>query len=111
MIFSLGRVRRYPNFTFRDSKLEVCDDYAYLGVVFNYNGTFKKAIDKQVSQTRRAMFLVVKKTPVKLQLPIDIQCQLFDHLVLPNLLYGSEVWCAQDLKAYWNVSQKIFDAY
>ena len=27
-----------------------------------------------------------------LQLPIDIQLELFDHLILPILLYGSEIW-------------------
>ena len=57
----------------------------------------KKAIAKQVSQARKAMFLLFKKAS-KLQLPVDIQCQLFDHMVLPILLYGSEIWGFQDIK-------------
>ena len=28
----------------------------------------------------------------KLSLPVDIQCELFNQLVTPILLYGSEVW-------------------
>ena len=33
----------------------------------------------------------------KLCLPLDIQCELFDQLVVPILLYGSEVWGFQKL--------------
>ena len=28
----------------------------------------------------------------KLQLPIDIQCNLVETLVFPNMLYGCEIW-------------------
>ena len=34
----------------------------------------------------------------KMQLSADIQCHLFDHLVLPILLYGSEIWGHEDIK-------------
>ena len=33
------------------------------------------------------------KKIIKIKLPIDIALQLFDQLVLPVLLYWSEVWC------------------
>ena len=65
----------------------------YLGVKFNYNGNYKKMIAKQITQARKALYCMLTKAR-KLQLPIDIQCQLFDHLVLPILRYGSEVWSA-----------------
>ena len=29
----------------------------------------------------------------KLMLPLDIQTELFDRLIVPILLYGCEVWC------------------
>ena len=65
----------------------------YLGVKLNYNGNYKKMIAKQITQARKALYCIARK----LQLPIDIQCQLFDHLVLPILLYGSEIWGYEDL--------------
>ena len=40
-----------------------------------------------------AMSIKVRKS----QLPIDIQCELFDHLVVPMLLYGNKVWGYQNL--------------
>ncbi len=93
VIFSRGKERIYPDVVFGTEKLDVVDEYVYLGVKFNYNGNYKKMIAKQITQARKALLTQARK----LQLPIDIQCQLFDHLVLPILLYGSEVWGYKDL--------------
>ena len=60
-------------------------------ITFDYNGKFKKAINKQVMAARRALFVLQKKARI-LKLPIDVQIELFDKTVLPILLYGSEVW-------------------
>ena len=43
-----------------------------------------------VEQARKAMFSVLRKSQ-KLQLPIDLQLQLFDSMIVPILLHGSEV--------------------
>ena len=91
VIFSKGKVRNKPTFYFGNDTIEVCDDYTYLGVIFNYNGNFKKAINKQVCKARQAMFALLSKA-AKLHLPIDVTCDLFDKIVLPILLYGSEIW-------------------
>ena len=91
VIFSRGKIRKYPDFRFGEETLEVVDEYVYLGTTFKYNGSFNKAMSKQVTQARRAMFNLIQKAR-KLSLPIDIQCELFDQLVTPILLYGSEVW-------------------
>ena len=37
------------------------------------------------------MFSLITKSR-RLALPVDIQCELFDKIVVPILLYGSEVW-------------------
>ena len=41
------------------------------------------------------MFYVLRKAR-KLCLPIDVLLQLFDAMVAPILLYGSEVWGYED---------------
>ena len=91
VIFSRGKVRKYQDFTFGEGKLEVVQDYIYLGSKFNYNGKFNKAISKQVTQAKRAMFDLLTKSR-RLSLPLDIQVELFDRMVVPILLYGSEIW-------------------
>lgn len=50
-----------------------------------------KAINKQVTQARRSLFSMLSKCK-KLDLPIDINCELFDVLIVPILTYGCEIW-------------------
>ena len=57
----------------------------------NYNKKFVKAIRKQLDQGRKAQFSMLLNAR-KLHLPIDIQCDLFEKLVFPVLIYGCEVW-------------------
>ena len=70
VIFSRGKERIYPDVVFGTEKLDVVDEYVYLGVKFNYNGNYKKMIAKQITQARKALLTQARK----LQLPIDIQC-------------------------------------
>ena len=62
----------------------------------NFNNTFAKAMKKQLDQGRRAQFLMLIKAR-NLDLPIDIQIKLFESIVCPILLYGSEVWRFQKI--------------
>ena len=96
VIFSRGKIRKLPHFIYNNEAIEVVYDFVYLGVKFNYNGTLKKAISKQVTQARRALYSMLAKAKT-LQLSVDIQCHLFDHLILPILLYGSEIWGYEDI--------------
>ena len=98
IIFSRGKIKKYPTFTYGSEVVEVVDDYVYLGVVFNYNGSFKKAIDKQVIQAKKATFSLLQRAKV-LKLPIDITLELFNVCVVPILLYGSEIWGYENLNA------------
>ena len=58
MIYFQREIRNIPNFTYGHEKVDVVYDFVYLGVQFNYNGTFKKAISKQVMQARKALYTV-----------------------------------------------------
>ena len=55
------------------------------------NGSFVKARSKLINQTRRALFAVYRRIKNQL-IPLDLQRKLFDSLVEPIFLYGSEVW-------------------
>ena len=73
MIFSRGKVRKYPNFMFGSSILDVTDEYVYLGVNFNYNTSFIKAMERHISRAKRAMFAIVTKSR-RLSLSPDYTC-------------------------------------
>lgn len=98
VIFSRGLVRKTPDFYYGSEKIEIVSDYVYLGVTFNFNGKFPKAINKQILQAKQALFSISAKGR-RFQLPLDIQLHLFDACILPILLYGSEVWGFADTKS------------
>lgn len=91
VVFSRGKIRNKPFILFGESLLEVVFEYSYLGIVFNYDNSFKKAICKQVNQAKRAMYAMLSKCK-RLVLPVDMQCELFKQLIVPILLYGCEMW-------------------
>ena len=95
VIFSRGKVRNLPVFTYDGKDIEVKDNYSYLGITFNYNGKFKVAVDGLVEQANKAMFSLLCKGR-KLNLQIHIMLDLFDSIVAPILLYGSEIWGHED---------------
>ena len=97
MVFSRGQVKRYPIFSYGDDIIEVVRDYVYLGVTMNYNNEFVKVMRKQLDQGRKSPFSMLIKCR-KFKLPIDIQCKLFEFMVIPVILYGCEIWVFQDIK-------------
>jgi len=114
VIFSRGKIRNRPNFYFGNNKIDICDDYVYLGVTLNYNGKFQKAIRNQITQAKRAMFALLTKA-ARLQLPVDLTCELFDKMVLPILLYGCEIWgyenCEQIEIFYRNFLKRVLKVH
>ena len=50
MIFSKCKIQDYPAFLFGHKIIQVVDDYGYLSIKFNSNGSFNKAISKKVLQ-------------------------------------------------------------
>ena len=97
LVFSRGKVKRYPISSYGDDIIEVVSDYVYLGVTMNYINEFVKAMRKQLDQGRKAQFSMLIKGR-KLELPIDIQCKLCESMVIPVVLYGCEIWGFQDKK-------------
>ena len=69
-------MRKYPKFQLGSNEIEIVEQYVYLGILFNYNGSFKKTIGKQITQARKAMFAVIEKAKV-LHLPVDIVCEFY----------------------------------
>ena len=96
LVFSKGKIRNLPNFKFNNSDLEIVFDYNYLGVTFNYNGRFRVAQKNLYDKASRAMFGLIAKCR-RLFLPIDLRLQLFDSVIKPIVLYGSEIWGYDDI--------------
>ena len=96
VVFSRGKIKKIPTWQLGPSTLETVSEYVYLGITFNYNGSFSKAITRQINLAKRAFYGLMSKIR-KLMLPVDIQNHLIDSCILPIMLYGSEVWGPSDL--------------
>ena len=91
VIFSRGKVQNKFPFKIGNIDIATSSEYEYLGILFNYNGRFGKAIDERITPARKAMFGLNEKA-VNLLLPPDIHIDLFEKMIAPIFLYGSEVW-------------------
>ena len=88
----MGKDTQNTKFYYNGKEVEVVFDFKYLGLIFNYNNKFSVAQKDLYDRASRAMFALLKRCR-KLCLPLDIQLDLFDKIVLPILSYGCEVWC------------------
>ena len=77
-------------FTIGKHKLDNCTDYTYLGLKISSTGSFNPAINELREKARRAFYAI--KRQMYIQIPISIWLKLFQSVIEPILLYGSEVW-------------------
>ena len=86
MIFGIRNVEQFQ-FRLGTSVISICDEFKYLGVVFSKSRSFYKAMKHNVEHAKKALYLLYKRIR-NLHLPLDLQLHLFDHTILPILLYG-----------------------
>ena len=91
VIFSRGKVRKYPKFYIGEENVEVVSAFVYLGLKLNYNNKMNEALRDLYDRGSRAMFSLLKKSK-NINLPIDISVDLFDKTIVSIITYGCEVW-------------------
>ena len=77
--------------------INTCDEFKYLGVVFSKNRSFYKAIKNNIDHAKKAMHILYKRIRI-LNIPIDLEIEIFNHIILSILSYGCEVWGYQNTK-------------
>ena len=92
MIFNkTGRLIR-RNFYLGINKLENVKSYKYLGLVFTPSGEIKSALDDLRSRALKAYMSLKNKLGTCFKDYVDDTISLFDTLIKPILLYGSDFW-------------------
>ena len=92
VVFSRGKVQTSNyNFLFGGQEVEVVSEYKYLGILFNYNGKFRKGELELKEQATRALYTILG-TCRKYDLPVDIQIQMYNSMVVPVMTYACEIW-------------------
>ena len=92
MIFNkTGRLIR-RNFYLGNTKLENVRGYKYLGLIITPSGEVRTALDDLRSRALKAYMALKNKLGYGFRDHIDDTISLFDSLVKPILLYGSDFW-------------------
>ena len=78
-------------FLLGNTALEHTLNYTYLGLTITASGSFSKAVNALKEKARRALYAIKRKLQ-KIVIPIKIWLKIFDSVIQPIALYGSEVW-------------------
>ncbi len=84
-------MKKHHILIYNDVELELVHNYKYLGLIINFNGSFKLAITELKTQASRDMYALIGRC-WKLGHPINLQLEVFDRMIVSNMLYGCEVW-------------------
>ena len=107
VIFSKGRANRNFSFIFQNESIEIVKEYKYLGVFMGQSGSYVSAKKHIAEQANKATFALMKKIR-NLDLPIDIQIDLFNKTIKPILLYGCELWGTGNIDMLERVQLKFY---
>ena len=78
-------------------KIETVDNFCYLGAKFLYNGNMKLVAKSLSEQALRAMNNLMSLF-TRIDLDVKTKLSLFDKMVVPIILYSSEVWGVYEYK-------------
>ena len=106
LIFTSGRYARNLNFFFKGNELELANEYKYLGIFISKSGSYLSCKKHIAEQANNAMFSLLRKIRV-LNLPIEMQIDLFKKLIKPILLYGCEIWAVGNIDIIERVQLKF----
>lgn len=87
--------------------IEQVDSYVYLGVLLHRNGKFNHTQKKLADQGSKALYNLLSVIRNNF-LPAEQKCDLFDSMVVPVLLYGSEIWGFHKATEVEYVQNKFF---
>ena len=88
---SRGNLRNNEKWTYGNEFLEVVDNLNYLGVCFNYTGSFNLNVQNIKGKSLKVMHLLYNNVKIHHTKP-DISMQLFDTFVGSIINYACPVW-------------------
>lgn len=107
VIFGRGRLPTKFKFIFQQSEIEITNEYKYLGINLGRSGSFIAAKKHLAEQANKALFSLLKKIR-NLNLPYDIQIDMFNKMIKPILLYGCEAWGTGNIDVLERIQLKFY---
>jgi len=75
----------------KNSQIESCQEYKYLGVIFDTSGTDDKEIRSRVTQARKCI-ACLNGIPWSRDIRKEKKLNIYNALIKSSTLYGSETW-------------------
>ena len=85
--------------TINNHVIEHSMSYTYLGITITASGSFNMAVNALKEKAQRALH-TIKRKMYHFQIPVKICLKIFDSVIQPIALYGSEVWCPLSHQSY-----------
>ena len=109
MIFHKGRL---PNcdkvdFYIEKDKLEIVNEFPYLGFTFTTQLSFSKHVSKLNAKARSKIGMLFAKLPIR-HLPLDLALKLFHIYVVPTYTYGLPIWMSSVSKTSLKQIDTVF---
>lgn len=80
------------NFNIHGIKVEITDEYKYLGLKLRPSGSMQSAVQELNEKASRAWFGISNVIYRNKRLEVKKALNIFDSLVTPVALYASEFW-------------------
>lgn len=86
-----GRLKNNYCWNYNNECIDIVENFNYLGITLNFNGSFHKTQSVLASQSRKAMYCLLSKMK-PLQLNVNTKLSLFDTYIGSIVHYGCELW-------------------
>jgi hypothetical protein len=101
-----GPLRSNEQWYFNDVTLENVTYYKYLGLLVSNRLVWTKAQQTLAAQANKTVSFILKSTKSVNFVNTEMLWTLFDHMVLPILTYGSQIWGCDTVKCIEQVQDK-----
>ena len=106
MIFEKGRANTIYNFYLYGKKIEIVQEFKYLGITLYKNGRWNKTqklFAEKGSKSLYNLYSIFRRY----EFTTEKKCQLFDSLILPVLHFSSEIWGTHNAQEIESVHTKF----
>ena len=86
-----GVVKEDEKWYLNGSMIDICNEFMYLGLLLNYNGSFTNTQKVLSDQGKKALFYLYSKTHDDF-FNVETLISLFDTYVTSIVNYGCEIW-------------------
>ncbi len=90
---------------FNNTLLDYVKEFKYLGIIISNNGKWNKAVNDRCEKSNRAVWLIRKAISVTSNINVKLALTLFDKMIAPIVLYGCDIWGAQEINKCIYVSK------